>query len=160
MVIALLGEPYVKKYRGIYRKFPYAPKEKKALELWTECLYLTQGFPVEYSLEVFVKLYNLRFLLKSEKIPADLILADRNIDITNIKTKLLGYDITNDTMFYSILGEKSLFNQTIRNKWGTNEFKLLDNAFAADSIAEYLNEHMDDFEKEGNYRRISIECVV
>ena len=142
MVIALLGEPYVKKYRGIYRKFPYAPKEKKALELWTECLYLTQGFPVEYSLEVFVKLYNLRFLLKSEKIPADLILADRNIDITNIKTKLLGYDITND------------------NKWGTNEFKLLDNAFAADSIAEYLNEHMDDFEKEGNYRRISIECVV
>ncbi len=160
MIIALLGEPYVKGYRGLYRKFPCAPKEKKSLALWTECLYLTQGFPIEYNLENFMKLYDLASLLHSENILADLILADRNIDITNVNTKLLGYDLTNDTVFYSILGEKSLFQKTVYKKWGVNEFKLLANASTADSIAEYMNQHMDDFEKEGKYRGISIECVV
>lgn len=160
MIIALLGEPYLRGYRGLYRKFPCAPKEKKALDLWTECLCLTQGFPIEYNLESFMKLSDLVSLLHSENILADLILADRNVDITGFKTKLLGYDITNNTMFYSILGEKSLFQKTVYKKWGINEFKLLANASTADSIAEYMNKHIDDFEKEGKYRRISIECVV
>ncbi len=160
MTIALLGEPYLRGYRGLYRKFPCAPKEKKALDLWSECLYLTQGFPIEYNLESFMKLYDLVSLLHSENILADLILVDRNVDITSVKTKLLGYDITNNTMFYSILGEKSLFQKTVYKKCAINEFKLLDNASTADSIAEYMNKHMDDFEKEGKYRRISIECVV
>lgn len=159
MIIALLGEPYLKGYRGLYRKFPCAPKENKALSLWTECLCLTQGFPIEYNSESFAKLYDLFLLLRSEKIQVDLIIADRNVDITGVKTKLLGYDITNNTMFYSILGEKSLFQKTVCKKWGTNEFKLLSNVDTADVIAEHMNEHIDDFEKEGKYRRISVECV-
>ena len=160
MIIALLGEPYLRGYRGLYRKFPCAPKDKKALDLWSECLCLTQGFPIEYTLERFTKLYDLVFLLHSENILADLILVDRNVDITGVKTKSLGYDITNNTMYYSILGEKSLFQKTVYKKCAINEFKLLDNASAADSIAEYMNKHMDDFENEGKYCRISIECVV
>lgn len=43
LIIALLGESYLKGYKGIYRKFPCAPKGKKALTLWSECLCLIQG---------------------------------------------------------------------------------------------------------------------
>ena len=160
MIIALLGEPYLRGYRGIHRKFPCPPKGKKALELWSECLDLTEGFPIEYTFKNFMKLHDLVSLLHNENILADLILVDRNVDITNVKTKLLGYDITNNTMFYSILGEKSIFQKNVYKKCTINKFKLLDNASTADSIAEYMNKHMDDFEKEGKYRRISIECVV
>ena len=160
MIIALLGEPYLRGYRGLYRKFPCAPKKKESLALWTECLCLTQGFPIEYTVESFWKLYNLVSLLHNENIHAELVLTERNVDITGVNTRFLGYDITNDTMYYSILGEKSSFQKAVYKKWEINEFKLLANSSSADAIAEYMNVHMSDFEEEGKYRSIAIECVV
>ena len=73
-MIALLGRPYLKNYKGIYRKFPNPPKQDNHLNMWSECLEFTEATFVEYNSAVFDKLYSLLQALHKEKIFSELVL--------------------------------------------------------------------------------------
>ncbi len=163
LLLITICEKYDKRgYRGIYRSFPTIPDDKISSDFWMECLRLTETSSIDYRFENFTKLYKLSKLLDKEKNYSEVLLIDRDLATPYISTIFLGYDITNDTTYESVIGDSTdAFFDTLCKNWNLNENKLLPDAATADSLVEYVNQNIHLFEdSDGLYRKVSVECVV
>lgn len=146
-------------YKGIYRNYPDIPKSRVAITKWNECLEITNGgMPIAFNWHDYNKLRELTTLLLEEVENVDLILIDNYA--TNIMTVFLGYDITNNTMFYSILGEEDPRKKTYIDFNKLNEFRLFNDRLDAEILLKYINDHYMLFEQDGVHRSIRIAKVI
>lgn len=144
-------------YKGINRMFPLVPHRKEVLEQWKKCLELTNGgFPIEYSESNLRELLSLLDMLKEESISSELIIIDNTV--IDLNTRFSGYDITNDTMFYSFLGEECGITKKCSSLGLLNVNGLFDNKSDADNLAEFANQQ--HFENDGKFKSVKIETLI
>lgn len=159
MYIALLKVKKNDCYRGVNRCFPDVPSTKSTRLKWEECLNITcGGEAVPFDITVFEKFIVLAKLLKKENIGCDLVAIDPDEKILNCR--FIGYDITNDTMMYSVLAEIKHCKQPAIESGVLNNYGLFFNEDAAKKFASYMNNNIMLFESlDGPYLPIGIGIV-
>lgn len=157
--IALLTVDSVDRYRGIYRRPPIFPKKKSLYSKWIDYIELTEGgFPIEYTYSNYNDMLLFYIQLFNEHELVDFIIIENDMNL-NIKTDLLGYDVTNSTMFYSILGEINTW-KNILDKSYLNSNGLFNNRDDANLLAKYMNNNISLFECDGLYKSVSISKII
>lgn len=159
MYMALLDAGLCSRYKGIYRKVPTQPKGRQTFVEWLDYMELTEGgFPIEYSEENYIKLLSLYTKLLKQNVAVDFIVTEKIPD-SDVNVALLGFDVTNDTMFYSILGEVGIESKPFINKQQLNDNLLFNSRVDASNLAKYMNENALLFECDGEYKCVPIYRV-